>query len=170
MTIRLPRDGHGVVSDFVIASSTLGMITISLGFYIYGSWLIITSDPVTWRVLTRHLRYISIGLALTTAPLLGWMFPRLLSRLGGVLTIHGILGLQAYAFLLFAVSGIVPIIRVKRRHELYSGQGSDVVIDELHEDIRTWRIRLRVGIIGYLTFWVISYFLGVIYYLNRYLL
>jgi hypothetical protein len=158
-----------MLSETGVATLTCVMLTASLGFYLYGSWLIITTNPVTWRILRHHLVVISIGLVLTTAPLLGWMLPRLLARFGGILTGHAFLGFQAYAFLLFAVSGIVPIIRAKRRHELYSSSSSDVLLDELHENIRTWRLRLRVGIVGYLSFWTLSYLLGVVYYLNRYL-
>jgi hypothetical protein len=157
-------------SEVVWATLTCVMLTASIGFYLYGSWFIVTTTPVTWRVLRRHLLYISIGLVLTTVPLLGWMLPRLLARIGGILTIHAFLGLQAYALLLFAVSGIVPIVRAKRRHELYSSPSMDVPLGELHENIRTFRLRIRLGVIGYLSFWTLSYLLGIVYYLNRYLL
>lgn len=166
----LPRYLQRVVSDLMTATLTAGMLTASLGFYLYGSWLIITASPVTWTILRRHLWYISIGLALTTIPLLSWMLPRLFSRFGGFLTVHGFLGLQAYAFLLFAVCGIVPIVQAKWRHDLYAESSSEVALDDLHENMSAWRLRLRIGVVGYLLFWFLSYILGLAYYINRYLL
>jgi hypothetical protein len=159
-----------MAASLVYATLTLGLLTVSLGFYLYGSWLIITESPVTWTVLRRHLWYISIGFVLTTVPLLGWMLPRLLSQFGGLLTVHGFLGLQAYAFLLFAVSGIVPIVRAKQRHDLYADPEQEVMLGELHENMGTWRLRLRIGVIGYLAFWLLAYFLGTVYYVERYLI
>jgi hypothetical protein len=158
-----------MVSPLAYATLMLGLLTASFGFYLYGSWLIITESPVTWAVLRRHLWYISVGFVLTTVPLLSWMLPRLLSRFGGLLTVHGFLGLQAYAFLLFAVSGIVPIVRAKRRHDLYADPEREVVLEELHENMGTWRLRLRIGVVGYLAFWLLAYLLGTVYYVTRYL-
>jgi hypothetical protein len=80
------------------------------------------------------------------------MLPRLLDQLDGFTALHAFLGFQAYALLVFALTGIVRIFQAKRAHDLYRNPDRDVDISELHEDMDAWRFRLRVGVFGYLVF------------------
>lgn len=138
------------------------VVTASLPFYLYGAWIVIDSEVVTWSVLMRHLRYIAVGLALTTVPMVVWMVPQLFTALTGLRAVHVFFGLQAYAFLLFALTGIVHIFQAKRKHSLYEDPGQDVDISELHENMGAWRFRLRVGVFGYLLTWLVAWLLGLI--------
>ncbi len=146
------------------------VVTLSLPFYLYGAWIIIDAETVTWDVLTHHLRFVGIGLALTTIPLVGWMLPRLLHRPSGVMAVHAFLGLQAYAMLIFALTGIVRIFQVKRTHDLYHDPDPSIDISELHENMDAWRFRLRVGVFGYLGFWILAWVVGIIRYVRLYVL
>lgn len=159
------------MTDAVVwATLAVLLVTVSFPFYLYGAWIIIENDPVTWAVLIRHLKYIVTGLVLTTGPVLGWMAPRLFERLSGFQAMHAIFGVQAYAFLLFALTGIVRIFQAKRQHNLYGDPGQEVDINDLHEHMGAWRFRLRIGVIGYIACWLIAYLLGMAQYVLRYLL
>ncbi|KYH25717.1 hypothetical protein HAPAU_23950 [Halalkalicoccus paucihalophilus] len=159
------------MTDAVVwATLAVLLVTVSFPFYLYGAWIIIENDPVTWAVLIRHLKYIVTGLVLTTGPVLGWMAPRLFERLSGFQAMHAIFGVQAYAFLLFALTGIVRIFQAKRQHNLYGDPDQEVDINDLHEHMGAWRFRLRIGVIGYIACWLIAYLLGMAQYVLRYLL
>jgi hypothetical protein len=130
----------------------------------------IDAERVTWDVLTYHLRFIVTGLALTTVPLVTWMAPRLFDQFGGLAAVHAFLGLQAYAMLAFGFTGIVRIFRAKYEHDLYTEYDEDVLLDEIgDDDMKFWRRRLRVGVFGYVLFWILAYLVGVSRYALRYL-
>jgi len=159
-----------MVSDATIATIAALMVTASLPFYLYGAWIMIDAETVSWSVLVYHLKFIVPGLILTTIPVVTWMLPRLLDQLGGVLVLHAILGLQAYALLVLALTGIVRILQVKRDADLYEDPEREVDLDELHPDMSAWRGRLRVGVFGYVLFWLLAWLLGMSQYLGRYVL
>ena len=159
-----------MVGESTFATVAAAMVTASFPFYLVGAWIILDSEVVTWSVLTRHLAFIVVGLVLTTVPVVGWMVPRLLGQLGGLSALHAVLGLQAYALLAFALTGIVRILQVKRKHNLYSDPDADVAIDDLHENMGAWRGRLRIGVFGYVLFWIAAYLLGIYRYLTIYVL
>ena len=100
--------------DAIIATIVLITVTASFPFYIYGAWIILREKVVTWGVLIHHLKFIFTGLALTTVPIVVWMIPRSFSRLDGYIALHTFVGLQAYAFLIFALTGIIRIFNAKR--------------------------------------------------------
>ncbi|RBI61282.1 hypothetical protein DMJ13_16340 [halophilic archaeon] len=157
-----------MVSDAAVATVVALVVTASFPFYLYGAWIIVDAEVVTWDVLTHHLRFIVVGLLLTTVPALGWMLPRFFSQLGGLAAVHAFLGLQAYAMLAFALTGIVRIFQVKRNHDMYDAPDRDVDIDELHEDMSSWRWRLRAGVAGYVVFWLLAWTLGMGRYVVKY--
>ncbi|MEM4779961.1 MAG: hypothetical protein QXG03_00110 [Halalkalicoccus sp.] len=158
------------MADAVVwATIALALVTVSFPFYLYGAWIVIENDPVTWAVLTRHLKYILTGLVLTTGPVVFWMAPRLFDQLTGFQAMHAIFGIQAYAFLLFALTGIVRIFQAKRSHDLYDEPDQWIDIDDLHENMGAWRFRLRVGVAGYVVCWLIAYVLGLAQYVLTYL-
>ncbi|MFD1597466.1 DUF7321 family protein [Halobellus rarus] len=159
-----------MVSDSAIATAAALMVTASLPFYLYGAWIMIDAETVSWDVLVYHLKFIVPGLVLNTIPVLAWMLPRLLDQLGGVTVLHAILGLQAYALLVLALTGIVRILQVKRDADLYENPEQDVDLDDLHPDMSAWRGRLRVGVFGYVIFWFLAWLLGLYQYLGRYVL
>ncbi|WP_049985823.1 DUF7321 family protein [Halobellus rufus] len=159
-----------MVSESTIATAAALMVTASLPFYLYGAWIMIDADTVTWDVLVYHLQFIVPGLVLTTIPVLTWMLPRLLDQLGGVIVLHAILGLQAYALLVLALTGIVRILQVKRDADLYEDPEQEIDLDELHPDMSAWRGRLRVGVFGYVLFWFLAWLLGMSQYVGRYVL
>jgi len=155
--------------ETTIATVAAIAVTCSFPFYLYGAWIVIDNDPVTWSVLTRHLTYILTGLTLNTVPVATWMMPRLFQQLGGVAALHAFLGLQAYAMLAFALTGIVRIFLAKRRHDLYHDYDADVLLDEIgSENMAFWRRRLRIGVFGYVIFWLLAYIVGVARYLTKY--
>lgn len=154
----------------MVAAAVAAVVTASFPFYIYGAWLIIDEETVTWRVLRRHLRYVGFGLLLNTVPVVTWMLPRVFDQLSGAAALHAILGVQAYAMLTFALSGIVHIFRVKWRHDLYHDPDPDVALSDLHEDMPHWRRRLRVGVAGYVVFWVFAWIVGLARFVSRYAL
>jgi hypothetical protein len=158
-----------MVDAVVWATLALLVVTVSFPFYLYGAWIIIENDPVTWTVLVRHLKYIVTGLVLTTAPVVLWMAPRLLDQLTGAQAMHAIFGIQAYAFLLFALTGIVRIFQAKYEHDLYGDPDQGIDIDDLSENMGAWRFRLRVGVAGYLLCWLVAYLLGIVQYVLTYL-
>lgn len=157
-----------MVGETAIATAALISVTASFPLFVRGAVIVIDAETVTWAVLTRHLRYVGTGLLLTTVPVVGWMAPRLMDQLGGLSALHAVFGLQAYALLVFALTGIVRIFQVKRRADLYRNPDPSTSIDELHENVPDWRRRLRVGVFGYVIFWIVAYVLGVARYVLRY--
>jgi len=151
-------------AEFWIATLVVAVVSASLPFYLYGAWIVLRVDIVTWTVLMRHLRFIGVGLSLTTGPIVLWMLPRLLNQLDSFTAVHAFLGFQAYALLLFALTGIVRIFQVKRRHDYYHDPDPEIELTELHEDIDAWRFRLRVGVFGYLGFWLLAWLVGLVRY------
>jgi len=154
-----------MVSETTVATAALASVTISFPFYLYGAWVMIDAETVTWSTLTYHLRFIAVGLALTTVPVAGWMAPRLLEQLGsGLAAVHAFFGLQAYALLAFGLTGIARILQAKRRHGLYDDPEKDVALSDLHENADNWRRRLRVGVFGYVILWIVAYLIGIVRY------
>jgi len=159
-----------MVSDPTIATAAALMVTASLPFYLYGAWIMIDAEVVTWDVLIYHLKFIVPGLVLNTIPVVAWMIPRLLDQLQGVLVLHAVLGLQAYALLAFALTGIVRILQVKRDADLYEDPTQDIDLDDLHPNMGAWRGRLRVGVFGYVIFWFLAWLLGLYQFVGRYVI
>jgi hypothetical protein len=158
------------LTDAQVATVVLASVTLSFPCFLYGAWIMIDAERVTWDVLTYHLRFIVTGLALTTVPLVTWMAPRLFDQFGGLAAVHAFLGLQAYAMLAFGFTGIVRIFRAKYEHDLYAEYDEDVLLDEIgDDDMKFWRRRLRVGVFGYVLFWILAYLVGVSRYALRYL-
>jgi hypothetical protein len=157
-----------MVEDWAVATLVLALVTASLPFYLYGAWYILDTEVVTWDVLVHHLKFVVTGLVLTTVPMVAWMLPRLPDQVGGLAVLHAFLGLQAYALLTFALTGIVRIFQVKRQHSLYADPDRDVALDDLHENVPSWRKRLRVGVAGYVVFWIVAYLIGVARFVIRY--
>ncbi|MDS0298158.1 hypothetical protein NDI76_05340 [Halogeometricum sp. S1BR25-6] len=157
-----------MVSESAIATGAALMVTASFPFYLYGAWIIIEAETVTWDVLVRHLSFIVPGLLLNTIPVVVWMIPRLFVQLGGLSALHAVLGLQAYAMLTFALTGIVRIFQAKRNADLYHNPDQEIDLDDLHENMGAWRGRLRIGVVGYVLFWILAWFLGVYQYLASY--
>ena len=147
-----------------MATTALLVVTASLPFYLYGAWYILEQEVVTWSVLIHHLKFIVVGLVLTTVPIVGWMLPRFPDQFGGLAAVHAFLGVQAYALLVFALTGIVRILQVKRAHDLYDNPDQDVDISDLHENMDAWRGRLRMGVAGYVVLWLLAWILGVVRY------
>jgi hypothetical protein len=159
-----------MVSETVAATAAALMVTASFPFYVYGAWYIIDVETVTWDALLYHLKFIVPGLVLNTVPVVVWMIPRLLDQLSGPAVLHAVLGLQAYALLAFALTGIVRIFQAKRQADLYRNPDPDVDIGELHENMGAWRGRLRIGVFGYVLFWIFAWLLGVYRYVILYVL
>src|SRR6056297_67942 len=157
------------LSDGTIATGVLVSVTLSFPCFLYGAWIMIDAEEVTWGVLTHHLKFIATGLTLTTVPLLGWMLPRLVEQLNGFAAIHAFLGLQAYAMLAFGFTGIVRVFRAKWEHDLYHDYDEDVLLDEIGTDrLKFFRRRIRIGVFGYVFFWVLAYLVGLARYLMKY--
>ncbi|HET7325347.1 MAG TPA: hypothetical protein VFJ06_13550 [Halococcus sp.] len=157
------------LADGTIATVVLLSVTASFPCLLYGAWIMIDAEAVTWGVLTHHLKFIFVGLALTTIPLLFWMLPRLAEQLGGASALHAVLGLQAYAMLVFGFTGIVRIFRAKYEHDLYHDYDEDVLLAEIGSDrMNHWRSRLRIGVFGYVIFWLLAYIVGFARYVLRY--
>jgi hypothetical protein len=157
-----------MASDTVLATVAAALVTLSFPFYLYGAWVMIDAETVTWDLLIYHLKFIVVGLTLNTVPVVVWMVPRLFDQLGGFAAAHAFFGLQAYAMLAFALTGIVRILQAKRRHDLYDDPEQDLSLSDLHENADDWRKRLRVGVFGYVFFWFIAYVLGVTRYVVKY--
>jgi len=158
-----------MVRDATVATLAGLAVTASLPFYLYGAWIVLDNDTVTWDVLTRHLKYITVGLVLTTVPVVGWMAPRLMDQFGGLAVLHAVLGLQAYAMLAFALTGIVRIFQAKREADLYRDPDPETDLNDLHENMGAWRGRLRVGVFGYVLFWLGAYLVGIVRYVQLHL-
>ncbi|PSP33445.1 hypothetical protein BRC64_03645 [Halobacteriales archaeon QH_10_67_22] len=160
-----------MVSPGLVATVVLASVTLSFPCFVYGAYYIIETEPVTWDVLIHHLKFVITGLALTTVPMVTWMMPRLADQLDGFAMVHAFLGLQAYALLTFGFTGIVRIFRAKRRHDLYHDYDDEVLLDEIGSDrMDHWRSRLRIGVFGYVFFWVLAYLVGVTRFVFRYAL
>ncbi|MFC4549294.1 MULTISPECIES: DUF7321 family protein [Halorussus] len=160
-----------MVSEALVATVAALAVTASFPFYLYGAWYIIDQEVVTWPVLVHHLKFIGVGLLLTTVPMVTWMFPRFFEQIGGFAALHAFLGLQAYAMLILALTGIVRIFQVKHGHDLYAEDADrDVDIGELHENMGAWRSRLRIGVAGYVLFWVLAWLAGVYRFVTEYVL
>lgn len=157
-----------MVSEATVATLAAIAVTASFPFYLYGAWIVIDTETVTWRILLRHLRYIVVGLVLTTVPVAGWMVPRLSDQFGGLAVLHAVLGLQAYAMLVFALTGIVRIFQAKHAANLYRDPDPDADLNDLHENMSAWRGRLRIGVFGYVIFWLAAYLIGVVRYVQLY--
>ncbi|WP_435128130.1 DUF7321 family protein [Halobaculum sp. D14] len=144
------------------------LVTASFPFYVYGAWLMIDREQenVTWDLLVHHLSYIVPGLVLTTVPVVTWMAPRLLTQVSGLAMVHAFLGLQAYALLVFGLTGIVRIVQVKRAADLYDSDvdAAEVDLNDLHENMGAWRGRLRIGVFGYTAVWILAYLVGLYRY------
>ena len=158
-------------SESLVATVVFVAVSLSFPCFVYGAYVVVENDPVTWSVLTRHLKFIVTGLALTTVPMVTWMIPRLFDQFTGAALVHAFLGLQAYAMLLFGGTGIVRIFSAKRRHDLYHDYDEEVLLDEIgSENMVYWRRRLRIGVFGYVFFWLLAYAVGLLRYLTRYVL
>ena len=159
-----------MVEDATIATLTALSVTASFPFFLYGAWIMIDAETVTWDVLTHHLKFIAVGLTLTTVPMVTWMMPRLFDQLGGLSALHAFLGLQAYALLVVGLTGIARIFQAKRNADLYKNPDQDVDLDDLHENMSAWRARLRLGVFGYTLFWIAAWLVGMYRYVIRYIL
>ncbi|MEF8784223.1 MAG: hypothetical protein V5A54_14195 [Haloarculaceae archaeon] len=160
-----------MTSEAAVATVVFVAVTLSFPCFLYGAYIVIDNDPVTWDVLIRHLKFIVTGLGLTTTPMLLWMIPRLFDQFSGAALVHAFLGLQAYAMLLFGGTGIVRIFKAKREHDLYHDYDQEVLLDEIgSENMDHWRSRLRIGVFGYVFFWLLAYAVGLLRYLTRYVL
>ncbi|NIB98975.1 hypothetical protein [Halobacterium sp. R2-5] len=157
-----------MVEDVTVASVAAVLVTASFPCYLYGAWIIIDAETVTWGTLRHHLSYIFVGLALNTVPVVVWMVPQLFDQLGGFAVLHAFFGVQAYALLAFALTGIVPILRAKREYNLYNDPDQDVDLDEIHENMSAWRLRLRAGVVGYVLCWLAAWVLGVARFVMKY--
>ncbi|AQL43824.1 hypothetical protein BV210_14420 [Halorientalis sp. IM1011] len=158
------------LSDATIATLVLLAVSSSFPCFLYGAWIMIDTEQVTWGVLTYHLKFIGTGLTLTTVPMLLWMVPRLADQLGGPAAIHAFLGLQAYAMLAFGFTGIVRVFRAKWEHDLYHDYDEDVLLDEIGSDrLQFYRRRIRIGVFGYTFFWLLAYVVGISRYAVMYL-
>ncbi|MFB6083902.1 MAG: hypothetical protein ABEJ94_06635 [Halorientalis sp.] len=158
------------LSDASIATLVLVAVSLSFPCFLYGAWIMIDAEQVTWGVLMHHLKFIGTGLTLTTVPMLLWMMPRLFEQMAGAAAIHAFLGLQAYAMLTFGFTGIVRVFRAKVEHDLYHDYDEDVLLDEIGSDrMQFWRRRIRIGVFGYVFFWILAYVVGLSRYVIRYL-
>jgi hypothetical protein len=158
-----------MVSEGTIATIVVVAVTCSFPFFLYGAWIMIDAEAVTWGVLVHHLKFILTGLTLTTVPMVTWMIPRLFDQLGGAAALHAVLGLQAYAMLAFGGTGIVRVFRAKWDHDLYHDYDEDVLLDEIgSERLQFFRRRIRIGVFGYVFFWILAYIVGVARYVIKY--
>jgi hypothetical protein len=157
-----------MVSETTVAAAAALSVTASFPLYLLGAKVMIDAEVVTWNVLTHHLKFIVAGLVLNTVPVVGWMMPRLLEQLNGPAALHAVLGLQAYAMLLFGLTGIARILQVKLAADAYDDPDA-VALDDLHENMSAWRGRLRIGVFGYVLFWMLAYVLGIYRFWVRYL-
>ena len=152
-----------LLGESLLALVDVLVVTASFPFYLYGAWYILQRETVTWAALVHHLTFVAIGLVLTAVPVVVWMVPRLFP-LDPFLGLHAFLGLQAYAMLVFALTGIVRIFLVKHEHDLYHEPDPSIELSDLHEDVGAWRFRLRVGVAGYVFFWLLAWIVGMVRY------
>lgn len=150
-----------MLSEPQVATLVLVSLTASFPCFLFGAWIVIDAEAVTWDVLVRHLTYIFAGLTLTTVPLVGWMIPRFFDQLSGLTTFHAVFGVQAYAFLAFGLTGIVRVFRAKYEYDLYTDYDESVLLEEIgDENMQFWRRRIRVGVFGYVLCWLVAYLSG----------
>ena len=159
-----------MVSESTAATLAALSVTISLPFFLYGAWYAIETEVMTWERLLHHLKFVVTGLVLTTAPMVLWMIPRLPQQFGGLSALHAFLGLQAYALLVLALTGIVRSFQAKRQADLSRDPDPEADIGALHENMAAWRRRLRVGVFGYVILWILAYLVGIYRFLIRYVL
>jgi hypothetical protein len=126
----------GAVADSTIAVVAFLLVTASFPFYLYGAWIMIDAETVTWDTLIYHLQFIVPGLLLNTIPVVFWMGPRLFDQLNGISALHA--------------------------------PDREVDLDDLHENMSAWRGRLRLGVFGYVIFWILAYAVGVFKFVSRY--
>lgn len=157
-----------MVADATIASVVALLVTASFPFFLYGAWVMIDTEVITWGVLVYHLKFIAVGLTFTTVPMLVWMLPRLFEQLSGFAAVHAFFGLQAYALLVFALMGIVPILRAKMAYNLYNEPDPDMALEDIHENMPIWRRRLRIGVAGFVLLWLVAWVLGIARFVIRY--
>lgn len=142
------------------------LVTASFPFYLYAAYIMIDADPVMWNDVRRHAIYTTVGLTLNTVPVVFWMIPQLVKQFGGLSTLHAFLGLQAYAFLVLALNGVWKIYRAKQAYDQYHDPTGDVELVDLDpERMSGWRTQLRLGVIGWMGFWVLSYVTGMFLYI-----
>ncbi|MFW5911728.1 MAG: DUF7321 family protein [Halanaeroarchaeum sp.] len=159
-----------MVSESTAAGLAALSVTLSFPFFLYGAWYAIETEVMTWDRLVHHLKFVVTGLVLTTVPMVVWMIPRLPKQFGGLSALHAFLGLQAYALLVLALTGIVRIFQAKRQADLYRNPDPEADIGALHENMGAWRRRLRVGVFGYLILWILAYLLGLYQYVTGYVI
>jgi len=159
-----------MVSESTAATLAAASVTLSLPFFLYGAWYAIETEVMTWDRLVHHLKFVLTGLALTTVPMVLWMIPRLAGQFSGLAALHAFLGLQAYALLVLALTGIVRIFQAKRAADLYRNPDPEADIGDLHENMAGWRRRLRIGVFGYMILWILAYLVGVYRFLMDYVL
>jgi len=147
-----------MVDESVIAAAVGLAVTLSLPFLLYGAWIMIDAETVTWGVLIHHLTHVAVGLLLTTVPVVFWMIPRVLDQVSGAAIVHAFFGVQAYALLAFALTGIVRIFQAKYEADAYDDPDAD--LDDLHENMGHWRKRLRVGVAGFTVLWICAWLTG----------
>jgi hypothetical protein len=70
--------------------------------------------------------------------------------------------------LVFALTGIVRIFQAKRAANLYDDPDQAIDLDDLHENMGAWRGRLRLGVFGYVFFWILAYVVGLFKFASRY--
>lgn len=149
----------------LVALVVVILVTASFPFYLYAGYIMIEADPVTWTDVKRHTLYTSVGLSLNTVPVVFWMIPRLARQFGGLSTLHAIVGLQAYAFLVLALNGVWKIYRAKQAYDQYHDPVADIALTDLDpERMSGWRTQLRLGVVGWLAFWILAYVTGMILY------
>lgn len=157
-------------TETAIATLAALSVSASLPFYLYGAWYAIDTEVMTWSRLVHHLTFVLTGLVLTTVPVVFWMVPRFADQFSGLAVLHAFLGLQAYALLVFGLTGIARIFQAKHQADRYRNPDPDADIDELHEHMSAWRRRLRIGVFGYTLLWILAYLVGIYRYVARYLL
>ena len=141
------------------------LVSASFPFYCYAAYIMIEADPVGWADVKRHAIYTTAGLTLNTIPVIFWMIPQLAKQFGGLSTLHAFLGLQAYAFLVLALNGVWKIYRAKRAYDQYHNPVEDVALTELDpERMSGWRTQLRLGVVGWMGFWLLAYVTGLFLY------
>lgn len=160
-----------MVSSLVLATAALLLVTAAFPVFLKGAGVVLNAERVTWDVLVRHLTFIATGLALTTLPILLWMLPRFSRQVGArrLLFLHAFLGVQAYALLAVGLTGIYRVFTEKRKAERYRDPDPDTDLNDLHPNMSAWRGRIRLGVFGFLFFWLLSYLAGLYRYWLIYL-
>jgi hypothetical protein len=160
-----------MVDSFVVGTVALLVVSAAFPAFLKGAGVVLNAERVTWDVLVRHLKFIAVGLGLTTLPILAWMLPRFSEQVGArrVLFLHAFLGAQAYAMLLVGLTGIYRVFTTKREAERYRDPDPDTDLNDLHPNMSAWRGRIRIGVFGFLVFWLLAYLAGLYRYWVIYL-